>query len=70
MVWRLYSWNILGMIVPINHGLNATPWFSSVAEYVHLFSRGYLQHDSASCHKADAVNMTIGLVSSVASVWI
>lgn len=54
MEWGMFSWLILGPLIPINHHLNATDYLSVVAEHVHSFmaticwfSNGYFQHDNA-----------------------
>jgi len=35
MVWGMFSWHILGPLVPIGHRLNATPYLSIVSDHVH-----------------------------------
>ncbi len=57
--WVIFSWQILGPLVPIEHCLNATAYLSIVADHVHPFmttvypsSDGYFQQDNAPCHKA------------------
>ncbi len=35
MVWGLFSWHTLGLLVPIEHRLNATVYLSIVADHVH-----------------------------------
>ncbi len=35
MVWGLFSWHTLGLLVPIEHRLNATAYLSIVADHVH-----------------------------------
>ncbi len=59
MVWGIFSWHTLGLLVPIEHHLNATDNLSIVADHVHPFmttvhtsSDGYFQQDNAPCHKA------------------
>ncbi len=39
MVWGIFSWHILGPLVPIEHRLNATAYLptSIVADHVHPF---------------------------------
>ncbi len=37
MVWGIFSWHTLGLLVPIEHCLNATAYLSIVADHVHLF---------------------------------
>ncbi len=37
MVWGIFSWHTLGLLVPIEHHLNATAYLSIVADYVHPF---------------------------------
>ena len=63
MVWGMFSWHTLGLLIPINHHLNATAYLSIVADHVHPFmatmypsSNGYFQHDNAPCHKAKVVS--------------
>ncbi len=59
MVWGIFSWHTLGLLVPIEHCLNATDYLSIVADHVHPFmttvypsSDDYFQQDNAPCHKA------------------
>ncbi len=63
MVWGIFSWHTLGLLVPIEHRLNATAYLSIVADYVHPFmttvylsSDGYFQQDNAPCHKAQIIS--------------
>ncbi len=37
MVWGIFSWHTLGLLVPIEHSLNATAYLSIVADHVHPF---------------------------------
>ncbi len=37
MVWGIFSWHTLGLLVPIEHRLNATAYLSIVADHVHPF---------------------------------
>ncbi len=37
MAWRIFSWHILGHLVPIEHRLNSTAYLSIVADHVHPF---------------------------------
>ncbi len=37
MVWGIFSWHILGTLVPIKHRLNVTAYLSIVADHVHPF---------------------------------
>ncbi len=37
MVWGIFSWHTLGLLVPIEHCLNATVYLSIVADHVHPF---------------------------------
>ncbi len=37
MVWGIFSWHTLGLLVPIEHRLNATADLSIVADHVHPF---------------------------------
>jgi len=55
----MFSWYILGPLVPIGHRLNATAYLSIVSDNVHPFmatmylsSDWYFQQDNAQCHKA------------------
>ncbi len=61
MVWRIFSWQTLGPLVPIKNRLNA--YLSIVADHVHPFmttvypsSDGYFQQDNAPCHKAQIIS--------------
>ncbi len=36
-VWGIFSWHTLGLLVPIEHRLNATAYLSIVADHVHPF---------------------------------
>ncbi len=63
MVWGIFSWHTLGLLVPIEHRLNATAYLSIVADHVHPFmttvytsSDGYFQQDNAPCHKAQIIS--------------
>ncbi len=63
MVWGIFSWHTLGVLVPIEHGLNATAYLRFVADHVHPFmttvypsSDGYFQQDNAPCHKAQIIS--------------
>ncbi len=63
MVWGIFSWHILGPLVPIDHRLNATVYLSIVADHVHPFmttvytsSDDYFQQDNAPCHKAQIIS--------------
>ncbi len=54
MVWGVFSWYTLGLLVPIEHRLNATSYLSIVADHVHPFmstvnpsSDGYFKQDKA-----------------------
>ncbi len=54
MVWGIFSWHTLGLLVPIDHRLNATAYLSIVADHVHPFmttvypsSDDYFQQDNA-----------------------
>ncbi len=54
MVWGVFSWYTLGLLVPIEHRLNATSYLSIVADHVHPFmttvnpsSNGYFKQDKA-----------------------
>ncbi len=62
MVWGIFSWHTLGLLVPIEHRLNAAAYPSIVADHVHPFmtsvypsSEGYFQQDNAPCHKAQII---------------
>ncbi len=66
LVWGIFSWHILGPLVPIEHSLNTTAYLSIVADHVHLFmttvypsSDGYFQQDNAPCHKAQIISYWI-----------
>ncbi len=63
VVKGIYSCHILGLLVPIEHCLNATAYLSIVADHVHPFlttvypsSDGYFQQDNAPCHKAQIIS--------------
>ncbi len=63
MVWGIFSWHTLGLLVPIEHHLNATAYLSIVADRVHPFmttvfpsSDCYFQQDNAPCHKAQIIS--------------
>ncbi len=63
MVWGIFSWHTLGVLVPIEHGLNAAVYLSIVADHVHPFmttvypsSDGYFQQDNAPCDKAQIIS--------------
>ncbi len=63
MVWGMFSWHTLGLLVPIEHRLNATAYLNIVADHVHPFmttvytsSDGYFQQDNAPCHKAQIIS--------------
>ncbi len=62
-VWGIFSWHILGLLVPIKHRLNATAYLRIVADHVHPFmttvypsSDDYFQQDNAPCHKAQIIS--------------
>ena len=38
MVWGMFSWHTSGLLIPINHCLNATVHLSIVADLVHPYS--------------------------------
>ncbi len=63
MVWGIFSWHILGPLVPIEHRLKATAYLSIVADHVLPFmttvypsSDGYFQQDNALYHKAQSIS--------------
>ncbi len=62
MVWGVFSWHTLGLLVPIEHRLNATAYLSIVADHVHPFMTTvyhllmYFQQDNAPCHKAQIIS--------------
>ncbi len=63
MVWGIFSWHILGPLVPIEHHLIATAYPSIVADHVNPFmttvypsSEGYFQQHNAACHKAQIIS--------------
>ncbi len=37
MMWGIFSWHTLGILVPIEHGLNAAVYLRFVADHVHPF---------------------------------
>ncbi len=53
MMWGIFSWHTLGLLVPIEHRLNATVYLSIVADHVHPFMTTvyhllmYFQQDNA-----------------------
>ncbi len=56
-------WHTLGLLVPIEHRLNATVYLSIVAVHVNHFmttvypsSDDYFQQDTAPCHKAQIIS--------------
>jgi len=63
MVWRMFSWHILGPLVALGHRLNAMAYLSIVSDHVHPFmttmypsSDGYFQQDNSPCHKARIIS--------------
>ncbi len=58
----IFSWHTLGLLVPIEHRLNATAYLSIVADHVHLFMTTvyhllmYFQQDNAACHKDQIIS--------------
>ncbi len=63
MVWGIFLWHTLGLLVSIEHCLNATAYLSIVADHVHPFmttvypsSYGSFQQDNAACHKAQIIS--------------
>ncbi len=62
MVGGIYSWHTLGLLLPIEHRLNATVYLSIVADHVHPFMTTvyhllmYFQQDNAACHKAQIIS--------------
>ncbi len=62
MVWGTFSWHTLGLLVPIEHRLNATAYLSIVDDHVHPFMTivyhllMYFQQDNASCHKTQIIS--------------
>lgn len=36
MLWEIFSWHILGLLVPSKHCLNAGAYLSFVTDHVHL----------------------------------
>ena len=53
MVWGMFSWHILGPLIPINHRLNATAYLIIFADRVHPFmatvhpsSNGHFQYNA------------------------
>ncbi len=56
-------WHTLGLLVPIDHRLNATAYLIIVAVHVHPFmttvytsSDDYFQQDNAPCYKAQIIS--------------
>lgn len=54
MVWGMLTGHTLGLVIPIQHHLNAAPYLSIVADQMHIFmatiypsSDGFLQHYNA-----------------------
>ena len=63
MLWEMFSWHILGPLIPVNHCLNSIDYLSIVANHVHPFmatmyssSNGYFQHDNSPCHNAKVIS--------------
>ncbi len=62
MVGGVFSWHILGPLVPIEHRLNTTVYLSIVSDHVHLFMTTvyhllmYFQQDNAPCHKDQIIS--------------
>jgi len=61
--WGIFSWHTLGPLVPVEPCLNTTAYLSIVADHVHPFmttvylsSDGYIQQDTAPCHKAQIIS--------------
>ncbi len=64
MVWGIFSWHTLGLLVPIEHRLNATVYLSIVADHVHPFmttvypsSDGYFQQDNATSKSSNHLRL-------------
>ncbi len=61
MVSGIFSWHTLGVLVPIEHRLNATVYLS-IVDHVHPFMTTvyhllmYFQQDNAPCHKAQIIS--------------
>ncbi len=58
MVWGIFSWHTLGLLLPIEHRLNATAYLS-IVDHVHHFmttASYYFQQDNAPCHKAQIIS--------------
>ncbi len=62
MVWGIFFWHTLGLLVSIEHRLNATAYLS-IVDHVHPFmttvypsSDGYFQQDNAPCNKAQIIS--------------
>ncbi len=63
MVRGIFSWNTLGLLVPVEHRLNTTAYSGVVADHVHalmttvyLCCDVYFQQDNAPCHKAQIIS--------------
>ena len=62
MVCGMCTWNTLGPLIPISHGLSAMPiWLLFLTICIPLWphlssSNGYFQHDNLACHKAKVVS--------------
>ncbi len=63
MVWGIFSWHTLGLLVPIEHRLDATVYLSIVANHVLTFmttvyssSDEYFQQDNAPCLKDQIIS--------------
>ncbi len=56
MVWGIFSWHILGLLVPIEHRLNATAYLRIVADHVHPFMTTVYPSSDGPCHKAQVIS--------------
>ncbi len=62
IVWGIFSWHTLGLLVPIEHRLNASDYLSIVADHVHPFMTTvyhllmYFQQDNEPCHKDQIIS--------------
>ncbi len=58
----IFSWHTFGLLVSIEHRLNATVYLSIVTDHVHPFMTTvyhllmYFQQDNASCHKDQIIS--------------
>ncbi|GFU12311.1 transposable element Tc1 transposase [Trichonephila clavipes] len=62
MLWRTFSWAILGLVVVVEQTMNATGYLNIIADQLHPYmtslspaGKGMFQQDNAPCHKAKIV---------------